>query len=91
MATVPPAVMRLTWIDFFRLLWKKKKSCLKRKRFSKKLTDEELKAKNARKEEFRSKVDDVFLVVFPVLFLVFNLVGFNTNQLSLFHLKLLGY
>ena len=59
----------------FRLLWKKKKSCLKRKRFTKKLTDEEMKAKNIRKEEFRNKVDDIFLVFFPVMFLIFNLVS----------------
>ncbi len=37
------------------LLWKKKKSCLKRKRI-RKVTDEEGKARNKKKEEFRSKV-----------------------------------
>ena len=59
-----------------RLLWKKKKSCLKRKRFTKKLTEEEVKARNIRKEEFRNKVDDIFLVFFPVMFLIFNLVSY---------------
>ena len=27
-----------------------------------------------RKEDYRSKVDDVFFVVFPIMFLVFNLI-----------------
>ena len=55
------------------LLWKKKKSCLKRKR-PRKLTDEEGKLRTRRKEEFRSKIDDLFLVTFPLLFALFNLV-----------------
>lgn len=55
------------------LLWKKKKSCLKRKRI-RKTTDEESNRRNKRKEEFRSKVDDIFLVTFPLLFLLFNLI-----------------
>ena len=55
------------------LLWKKKKSCLKRKRV-RKMTDEEGKARNKKKEEYRSKVDDVFFVVFPLMFLIFNLI-----------------
>ncbi len=63
------------------LLWKKKKSCLKRKRFSKKLTDEELKARSIWKEDFRTKVDDIFLVFFPLMFLIFNLVGLIVNFL----------
>ena len=55
------------------LLWKKKKSCLKRKR-SKKLSDADGKAKTKKKEEYQSKVDDIFLVAFPFLFLVFNVI-----------------
>lgn len=55
------------------LLWKKKKSCLKRKRI-RKMTEEEGKMRTKRKEEFRSKVDDMFLIVFPLLFLIFNLI-----------------
>ena len=43
------------------LLWKKKKSCLKRKRLRKQ-TEEEGKLRVKRKEEFRSRVDDMFLV-----------------------------
>ena len=55
------------------LLWKKKKSCLKRHRKTK-LSDEEGKISAKRKEETRSKTDDVFFVVFPLMFLLFNLV-----------------
>ena len=55
------------------LLWKKKKSCLKRKRV-RKMTEEEGKARNKKKEDYRSKVDDVFFVVFPLMFLIFNLI-----------------
>ncbi|TRY78448.1 hypothetical protein TCAL_14393 [Tigriopus californicus] len=55
------------------LLWKKKKSCLKRKRL-RKLSEEEGKLRTRRKEEFRSKVDDMFLVTFPLLFALFNLI-----------------
>ena len=65
------------------LLWKKKKSCLKRKKPISKLKaaggaggeDCSLQQlRNRRKEEFRSKVDDMFLVVFPLLFAIFNLI-----------------
>ena len=56
------------------LLWKKKRSCLKRKRMHKQLTDEEGRSRKRRKEEFRSKVDDLFLVAFPMLFAIFNLI-----------------
>ncbi len=38
------------------------------------MTDEEGKLRSRRKEEFRSKVDDMFLVVFPVLFAIFNTI-----------------
>ncbi len=55
------------------LLWKKKKSCLKRHK-NRKNTDEEGKIRDRRKEEYRSKVDDVFFVVFPLMFLIFNLI-----------------
>ena len=55
------------------LLWKKKKSCLKRHR-TRKQTDEEGKTRTKKKEEYRSKVDDVFFVVFPLMFLIFNLI-----------------
>ena len=59
------------------LLWKKKGSrdtCLKREsRKSKKLSDADGKAKLKKKEEYRSKVDDFFLVTFPLLFLIFNI------------------
>ena len=55
------------------LLWKKKKSCLKRKR-SRKLSDADGKAKLKKKEEYRSKVDDAFLVTFPLLFIIFNII-----------------
>ncbi|XP_040576873.1 glutamate-gated chloride channel subunit beta [Lepeophtheirus salmonis] len=53
------------------LLWKKKKSCLKRKRF-RKMSEEEATNRTKNKEEFRSKVDDMFLVMFPLLFFLFN-------------------
>ena len=55
------------------LLWKKKKSCLKRKR-SRKMSDADGKARIKKKEEFRSKVDDIFLVAFPISFLIFNVI-----------------
>ena len=55
------------------LLWKKKKSCLKRKK-PRKECEEIKKIRQLRKDDFRSKVDDVFLVVFPIMFLVFNLL-----------------
>ena len=60
-------------VGYAYLLWKKKKSCLKRKR-SRKMTDEETKVRQILKEDYRSRVDDVFLVVFPIMFLVFNLI-----------------
>ena len=60
-------------IGYAYLLWKKKKSCLKRKR-KRKQTEEEGKLRAMRKEDYRSKVDDVFFVVFPIMFLVFNLI-----------------
>jgi len=60
-------------VGYAYLLWKKKKSCLKRKK-NKKQTEEEVKLKQIRKEDYRSKVDDVFLVVFPIMFMVFNLI-----------------
>ncbi len=55
------------------LLWKKKKSIWKRKRL-RKMTDEETKSRAKKKEEKRSKVDDIFLVAFPLLFLLFNVI-----------------
>lgn len=55
------------------LLWKKKKSCLKRKR-SRKLSEADGKARLKKKEEYRSKVDDIFLVSFPLAFLIFNII-----------------
>lgn len=55
------------------LLWKKKKSCLKRKKV-RKISDEEGKIRTKKKEEFRTKVDDIFLVTFPLMFLLFNLI-----------------
>ena len=39
-----------------------------------KLTDEEGKLRQKRKEEFRGKVDDIFFLVFPLLFLIFNCI-----------------
>jgi len=60
-------------VGYAYLLWKKKKSCLKRKKV-KKQSEEENKLRQMRKEDYRSKVDDVFLVVFPIMFLVFNLI-----------------
>ena len=77
-------------VGYAYLLWKKKKSCLKRKK-TRKQTEEEGKLRQLRKEDYRSKVntsgllcatgvtekfqvDDVFLVVFPMMFLVFNLI-----------------
>jgi len=60
-------------VGYAYLLWKKKKSCLKRKK-NRKQTEEEGKLRAMRKEDYRSKVDDVFFVVFPIMFLVFNLI-----------------
>ena len=60
-------------VGYAYLLWKKKKSCLKRKK-TKKQSEEEGKLRQLRKEDYRSKVDDVFLVVFPTMFMVFNLI-----------------
>ena len=59
------------------LLWRKKKSCLKRHRVHK-MTDEETKARVKKKEEQRSRVDDFFLVLFPCMFLLFNLIYWPT-------------
>lgn len=33
------------------------------------------KIRTVRKEEFRNKVDDIFLVFFPVMFFIFNFVS----------------
>ena len=60
-------------VGYAYLLWKKKKSCLKRKKV-KKMSEDENKMRQILKEDYRSKVDDVFLVVFPIMFLVFNLI-----------------
>ena len=60
-------------VGYAYLLWKKKKSCLKRKK-SRKMSEEETKMRQMLKEDYRSRVDDVFLVVFPIMFLVFNLI-----------------
>ena len=60
-------------VGYAYLLWKKKKSCLKRKK-SRKMSEEETKMRQILKEDYRSRVDDVFLVVFPIMFLVFNLI-----------------
>ena len=48
------------------------KTALRRTRRMNKLTDEEGKLRQKRKEEFRGKVDDIFFVVFPFLFILFN-------------------
>ena len=42
------------------------------------MTDEETKARVKKKEEHRSRVDDFFLVAFPCMFLVFNLIYWPT-------------
>ena len=60
-------------VGYAYLLWKKKKSCLKRKR-TRKLSEDDSKFRQILKEDYRSKVDDVFFVVFPIMFLVFNLI-----------------
>ena len=60
-------------VGYAYLLWKKKKSCLKRKK-QRKISEDESKLRQILKEDYRSKVDDVFLVVFPIMFLVFNLI-----------------
>ena len=60
-------------IGYAWLLWKKKKSCLKRHRH-KKIGEEEGKIRAKRKEEQRCKTDDIFFVVFPMMFLLFNLI-----------------
>ena len=60
-------------VGYIYLLWKKKKSCLKRKK-QRKISEDESKLRQILKEDYRSKVDDVFLVVFPIMFLVFNLI-----------------
>jgi hypothetical protein len=53
-------------VGYAYLLWKKKKSCLKRKR-ARKQTEDEGKLRAIRKEDYRSKVgknpaDDLFLL-----------------------------
>ena len=60
-------------VGYAYLLWKKKKSCLKRKK-KRTLSEDESKMRQIFKEDYRSRVDDVFLVVFPIMFLVFNLI-----------------
>lgn len=45
-------------VGYAYLLWKKKKSCLKRKR-ARKQTEEEGKLRAIRKEDYRSKVRDI--------------------------------
>ena len=59
-------------VGYAYLLWKKKKSILKRKKTKK--TEDEGRLRQSRKEEYRSKVDDVFIMVFPIMFIVFNLI-----------------
>ena len=54
-------------------LWKKKKSCLKKKKIRKEC-EEMRKFRQMKKDDFRGRVDDVFLVVFPIMFLIFNLL-----------------
>ena len=60
-------------IGYAWLLWKKKKSCLKHHRH-KKICGEEGKIREKGKEAYRSKVDDIFFVVFPMMFLIFNVI-----------------
>ena len=60
-------------VGYAYLLWTKKKSCLKRKK-TKKISEAESKTRQQRKDDYRSKVDDVFLVAFPTVFLLFNLI-----------------
>ena len=60
-------------VGYAYLLWTKKKSCLKRKKI-KKQPEAVTRTTQSRKDDYRSKVDDVFLVVFPIMFLVFNLI-----------------
>ena len=61
-------------IGYAYLLWIwKKKSCLKKKKISKEC-EEMKKIRIMRKDEFRNRVDDVFLAVFPIMFLIFNLL-----------------
>ena len=63
------------------LLWRKKKSCLKRHR-KVKITDEEAKTRLKKKEEHRSRVDDFFLVFFPGLCLVTHSWDLFSNLFS---------
>lgn len=61
-------------IGYAYLLWIwKKKSCLKKKKISKEC-EEMKKIRIMRKDDFRNRVDDVFLAVFPIMFLIFNLL-----------------
>ena len=60
-------------VGYAYLLWKRKKSCLKHKKLRKENSDIR-KIRQMRKDSFRSQVDDIFLVVFPIMFLLFNLL-----------------
>ena len=60
-------------VGYAYLLWKKKKSCLKKKKIRKEC-EEMRKFRQMKKDDFRGRVDDVFLVVFPIMFLIFNLL-----------------
>ena len=42
------------------------------------MTDEEAKARLKKKEDHRSRVNDYYFVVFPVMFLIFNLIYWPT-------------
>ena len=48
------------------MLWKKKKSCLKRKR-TRKQTEEEGKLRQLRKEDYRSKVLLILFIIISVV------------------------
>ena len=58
-------------VGYAYLLWTKKESILKKKK--RKVTSKDG-TKNKQKDDCRSKVDDVFLVMFPIMFLVFNII-----------------
>ena len=68
------------------LLWRKKKSCLKRHR-KRKMTDEEAKTRLKNKEEHRSRVDDFFLVFFPGNFSCFSIDFYNCHHNWSVHLR----
>ena len=59
-------------VGYAYLLWTKKKSCFKRKKANKQ-GEEKGKKTPIDKEKHRSKVDAIFLLVFPIMFLLFNL------------------